>query len=330
MSSACNQTSYFEREKRLFNVDGNVAPFFSDSFSSKTLECFPVTECEFLPFLFTTNDKLEVIEYNTTNTANETNYITTVAPYIWRLFGWKSFVFYDEEYWVYENTHTDNIAFYFHGLNAFDGLDNFFTLRQLTYNASVYFPVYKHTYLTSHSYNHSFTEHIDNVFKFMDLMRGPVSIIGHSFGCVRVTHMCVRYDCRRFSKIVLLDPININVPFSMNFKQILFGLVFKSDLTVELNGVSFIQLMRSDKQRYHLFANYRWKDWSIDSEFLRKYIDNLVLVIGDNDYLISIDKTSVSNMANTIYTNTAHGMVLFTRIFNEIQLFGPKKHKEIS
>ncbi len=322
ISSACNQTSYFEREKQLFNVDKRESPFFSDAFSSTKIECFPNTEGDFMPFIVSKNDKLDVIDYNATNIVdNENSYITTVSPYIWRLFGWKSYVFYDEEYWVYENTDTDNIVFYFHGLNAFDGAENLFVLHQLTRNATVYFSVYKPIYLTLHSYNHSFAEHIDNVFRFVDLMRGPVSVVGHSYGSVRVTDMCARYDCLRFSKIVLLDPININVPFSMNFKQILFGLVFKNEFTAGINEIVFIQLMRSERNRLHLIHNYRWKDWSIDSDFLRKYMDNLVLVISVNDHLISVDKESISRMSTVIFTTTTHGMIVATRIFNQIQMF---------
>ena len=38
--------------------------------------------------------------------------------------------------------------------------------------------------------------------------------------------------------------------------------------------------------------NFNWYEYTIDTPFLQKHKHNLVLVIGDKDTLISVDKTS--------------------------------------
>jgi hypothetical protein len=318
----CNQQQYFENEKLLFNVDKRETPFAHDEYSSSQIDCFPTNAKDFVPFLLSKNDKLDVIPYNISETV-PTSYVSTIAPYVWRLLGWSHRVYYDEEYWVYENNRSDNVVFYFHGLNAFDGLDNLYTLYQLTYHATVYFPIYKHIYITTHEYNHSFSEHVDNVFKFIDTITRNVSLVGHSFGSVRAASMCNRYDCSRFSRIVLLDPLNINAPFSLNFKQLLFGIFLQHNTTAELNELTFIKVMRTDKQRMHVINNYNWLEWSIDTVFLKKYKHNLVLVVSDNDHLLYIDKTSIAltELSNVIYTTTVHGLIILTRTISQIRLF---------
>lgn len=312
--SCDKQKDYFENERRLFNVPSYEEPFNYTEFSSKEIDCFPTNKlfCDDFPFSTTITPPLP----NQRIWLND--FFVTQLYNVWKLLGWKQQYHFNEEYWFYNNTKTNNVVVFFHGLNGVAGLENIYLLSQLTKNASVYFSVYIPTFLLEQPYDHAYAEHIDNVQLFLQGLSlqsiGNTVLFGNSYGSIRLTTLCKRYDCRQFTKIVLTDPLNINLPFSNLYKHLAYGLFFNHTSSVWRQEIITVQALRMEKHYWHIVNNFNWYEWSIDTQFLEKYKHNLVLVIGEKDNLISVDKTSfaLTSICKVIFTNTYHGFVIIT------------------
>ena len=68
--------------------------------------------------------------------------------------------------------------------------------------------------------------------------------------------------------------------------------------------------------------NLDWYEASIDTPFMKRFSKSLTLVIGIHDKSISVNTTSyaMTELCRVIYTNTRHGMVLFTNVLDQIDL----------
>jgi hypothetical protein len=315
-----DQQHYFENERAMFNVSKDELPFNYSEFSSKQIDYFPTCD-GIVNVLKSKNDKLNVSHSVPDKTIYGNDFIIKGINYVWRFAGWEREIHHDEEYWFYNNTKSDNVVVYFHGINSLDGIENMYALNQLKQNASVYFSIYKQTFLLDHAYEHSLSEHIDNVNLFINGLNN-VALVGNSFGSVRITMLCKRYDCSKCSKLILTDPISINLPYAQMLKHIMYGVFFQHKSTTERRNIITVNALRYNKLYTIFEQKINWYEWSIDTPFIEKYKDTLVLVIGDNDNLLSIDKTSyaLTKLCRVIYTNTRHGMVLATTFLSQIQL----------
>jgi hypothetical protein len=243
---------------------------------------------------------------------------------IWKTIGFIQENHYNEKYWYYKNNKTDKICLFFHGLNGMNGVENLYLIRQLMKQSSVYVSMYPNSFIQNNNYNHTYTEHINNVIYFIkDIQDKQVAIVANSYGSIRVTTICKRYNCSNISKIVMTDAINTNIPFSI-FPKLMYGIFQKGNLTSNLESSITIKTLKREKHYNHFLQNLDWYEWSIDSQFMEYYKQNLVLVIGDYDMLITVNKTSyaMTQLCEVIYTKTEHGMVLFSNILNQIKLFG--------
>jgi hypothetical protein len=122
----------------------------------------------------------------------------------------------------------------------------------------------------------------------------------------------------------MTDAINTNVPFSI-FPKLMYGVFQKNNLTTFFDSSSItIKTLKRKKHYNHFLQNLDWYEWSIDSQFMEYYKHNLVLVIGDYDMLITVNKTSyaMTQLCEVIYTKTEHGLVLFSNVLNQIKIFG--------
>jgi hypothetical protein len=325
----CNNTlqqkEYMENERRLFNVPEYELPFNYSEVTTDTIDYFP-TACLYngtivrqdtLPrFLLSRVNKFPKNYDRRDRLGFLDKTITTTVNVLWSFLGWKRETHYNEEYWVYKNEHSNHSVVYLHGINKMDGFENMYLLTQLTNNATVYFSIYKPSFLSKQEYKHTYSEHIDNLRLFLNTLTN-VSLYGHSYGSIRATTLCKRYDCSSYNKIVLLDPLSINTPYSQIHKHLLFGLFVNHEERTASSGSLFtIMSLNSHKQYNHMIDHLDWYEWTVDTVFMERYRDILTLVISDNDNLITVDKTSyaLTNICKVVYTNTSHGLVIFTQI----------------
>ena len=108
------------------------------------------------------------------------------------------------------------------------------------------------------------------------------------------------------------------------YKLISYGAFFENESTRKYRkiGSPTIDFIQKEKHYNHLYSNFDWYEWSIDSTFIQKYKNILVLVIGEKDVFISVNRTSIAiSLCQVIYTKTKHGLVLFSNVLNEINLF---------
>jgi hypothetical protein len=319
-----NQMDYYEQERIMFNVPSYDKPFNYTEITSQTIHSFPMDE-SFIDYMCSIADKTNKTEPTKDKRVLGNDFFIKQTPRIWRWLGWQHQIHYDEEYWFYNNTKSENTVFFLHGINGIDGLENIYLLNQLKQNASVYFSIHKPAFLLHHPYERSFSDHIDNIIQFINTFQNKekVAFVGNSYGSIRLTTICRRIDCSRFSKIIMTDPLHINLPYSEMAKHVLYGVFLENNSSAQRAKITTVKVLNTKKQRSLLERNFNINEWSIDTPFMEKNKHNLVLVIGLKDNLISVDKESraMTQLCQVIYTNTRHGMVLFTRFLNQIILF---------
>lgn len=330
----CNESqhSYFYAERELFGVASHESPFFNKG---------DFEEIQYIPT--TCVNKNDVL-YDDTKTAKylynfidnpipptksihipfATQLVNIATDIVWKMTGWTKRIYYDEQYWYYDNPSTDNIVVYFHGLNGMNALENMYLLHQLKSHASVYVSLYPKSFIQSNNYNHTYSEHINNVISFMKnkLMGRQYALVGNSYGSIRITTICKRYDCSYISKIVMTDTINVNLPFH-TFKLLMYGVFFDNEHTSVYNKSITIQTLKTEKQYNILLDSVDWYEWTIDSYFMNLYRNNLVIIMGDYDKFVRVNKTSyaMTQLCRVIYTPTRHGMVLFSNVLDGITMF---------
>jgi len=328
----CNesQTTYFETERELFGVASNETPIFNKG-DFEEVQYIPTTcigessfiETKTAQYLYNFIDN-PIPPSKFIHVPFATPLLNIATDLIWRMNGWTKQTYYDEKYWYYDNPSSDNVAVYFHGLNGMNALENMYLLRHLTTQASVYMSLYPNTFIQRNSYNHTYSEHINNVIDFLkyNLPDKTIALVGNSYGSIRITTLCKRYDCLRMSKIVLTDAINVNVPFQI-FKVLLYGVFIENEQTAIYNSSITVQTLKHEKHYNHFLHSLDWYEWTIDTHFMDYYRNNLVLIMGDFDKFVRINKNSyaMTQLCRVIYTPTRHGMVLFSNVLDGITMF---------
>jgi hypothetical protein len=244
---------------------------------------------------------------------------------LWHLSGWTKIVENGEHYWYYPNYATNKTTFYLHGMNALNGYENTFLLNQIKQNSSVYVSIYSPIMFLeqNYDYNNTFSEHVDNVAKFVNQTKQLNSdIIGNSYGSIRITVLCKRYPtiCNQMQRIVLTDPVNINVPYSMFTESCYYGiLVIHPEKTNMHINKALIKLLIYDKHFYHSINSMNWYEWTIDTTMMKHFSEKIILVIGKYDNYINFDKNSKAmQLCRVIYTDTIHGMVIFSNFYRDL------------
>lgn len=332
----CNssQTSYFENERMLFGLEDTIKPFESNYLNSN-VGYFP-TSCIDNNTILHYPDSIHFIKqylYDQVEPIQMNRYIPgsvigLISDFIWDLMGYVKVSYNNELFWYLENKNTNDVAIFFHGINALNGLENLYLLNKLSKNNSIYVSIYQPSFITDYfHYNATYSQHIYNVISFIktELSSKSVSLIGNSYGSIRITTLCKRYDCSNMSNIILTDPVNINFPYSKIFVSLFHGVFSKSNLTAAYRMISTVNLLRDEKQYRHMENNFDWYEWSLDTTFMKYYKDILTIVIGKYDNLLSVNETSyaMTKICRVIYTNTLHGFVLFTDFLDEIQTIKP-------
>jgi hypothetical protein len=319
MPSACNDgVGNLRFPPSLTRAWGSCAEGADERFAFKQPPCYgipSVSNCEFIK----QNTHLELFPPITRYTGLD-KYATYATNFVWRMLGWQKQIADGEHYWYLENPHTNNIAFYLHGINGANGLENMYLLRQLAQNASVYFSVYSPVFYldANYEYKHTYSEHIDNLNSFIlsqTTSDGRYDIVGNSYGTIRTTTLCKRYPdtCERMTNIILTDPLNINLPYSRIFPSILYGVFYPHPDTPKYRQSMTIQTLRLSKYYMGLWNYMDWYEWSIDSPMIRRFADKIVLVIGLRDRHIVLNRDSpVLKLSRVIYTDTRHGMCVFS------------------
>jgi hypothetical protein len=236
------QHEYLETERWMFGVSSDVSPFDSATLFPNQTVFMPsvcqnengdfiqpaISNCEFIA----KHTHLELLPPTNRYTGLD-KYAMYATDFVWRMLGWKQQIVDGEYYWYLENPNTDNIAFYLHGINGANGLENMVLLWRLAQNASVYFSVYSHVFYldTNYEYQHTYSEHIDNLNSFIlsqTTSTGQYDIVGNSYGTLRTTTLCKRYPetCERMTNIILTDPLNLNIPYYRMFHSALYGIFF--------------------------------------------------------------------------------------------------------
>jgi len=325
-----SQQSYLDKERDLFGLGSLETPFFNKG-DFGGIYYIP-TACAGAKSDVDTNTSKYLynlidnpIPHNTMiHIPFVSSLFNMVTNTVWSFCGWEKRTYYNEQYWFYNNPTTDNIVVFFHGLNGLNGLENMYLLSDLTTNASVYMSLYPNTFLANNNYNHTYSEHIDNVIQFMqtEMSDKQIAIVGNSYGSIRATTICKRYDCSHISKIVLTDVITVNLPFH-SFKLLFYGIFFENELTSNYNSSITIQTLKQEKHYNHMLNSLDWYEWNVDSYFMNYYRNNLVLIMGDYDKFVRVNKTSyaLTQLCRVIYTPTRHGMVLLSNVLDSVTMF---------
>jgi hypothetical protein len=331
----CNssQTSYFKNERILFGLDDTIEPFESN-YLTKNISYFP-TSCiddnnaiSHYPgsIHFIKQYLYEQVEPIHINRYIPGSVIGMISDFIWSRMGYIKVSYNSEQFWYLENKHASDIVLFFHGINVANGLENLYLLNKLSRNNSIYVSIYQPSFIVDYFYyNTTYSQHIDNIISFIktELSDKSVSLIGNSYGSIRVTTLCKRYDCSGMSNIILTDPVNLNFPYSKIFVSLFHGVFSQSNLTETYRMISTVNLLRDEKQYSHMENNFDWYEWTLDTPFMNYYKDILTLVIGKYDDLLSVDESSyaMTKICRVIYTNTLHGFVLFTDFLDDIPAF---------
>jgi len=340
-----NQASFLEKENLLFGVNDSVTPF-QGHYLNISVDYFP-TSCiddynNLIPYPNFTNFLLDHMIYKQnisytheymkpTNSFiwnvlyNINNLLPSIFNYIteqiWYINGYKHFYYNGEEYWFFNNSDTNNVTLFFHGVNLFNGIENIYMMNQFALNSSVYISIYKNTFLNNYEYNNTYIQHIDSVFELINdrFYHNDILLFGNSYGSIRITTLCKKYDCYNMTKIILTDPININLPFSKLMYSMFHGVFASTTLSEKYKALDMVDMLTIQKHLTHIRGNFDWYIWSIDTIFLRKYSHNLLISISNNDEMIDVNQSSfaLTNMVDVIYTNLSHGYV----IFEEIDIF---------
>jgi hypothetical protein len=326
------QHAYFENERNAFNVPISKSPFDNEYLSDTTrfakTTCMNGTDIQEL----TTGSCTSIIGDANLVAQSPTDRFPLFDSLIWRftdmmwyLTGWSKIIEDGEHYWYYPNYNSNKTVFYLHGINAVNGFENVFMLRKFTKTATVYFSLYSPIlyFDANYFYTHTYSQHIDNVANFIQRYKTDnTDIIGNSYGTIRITTICKRYPnlCYHMDHIILTDPLNINLPFSKMLDACLYGVFLVHPIkTPEYHKSVTINTLRLYRYYNGLYKAIDWYEWTIDSEMMLRYSKNMVLVIGNYDSFIDVDRESPAmKLCRVIYTNTQHGLVIFTDFMEQI------------
>lgn len=335
----CNENhEYLESERQMFGVSADVSPFESATlFPNRTL--IMPSACrndngEYVPYDGKTCEFIAkhthlVLLPPTHRYTGMDKYAMYATDFVWRMLGWRKQIVDGEHYWYLENPNTDNIAFYLHGINGLNGLENMVLLRRLARNASVYFSVYSPVFYldADYVYLNTYSQHIDNLNAFIlshtaERPTAQYDIVGNSYGTIRATTLCKRYPetCERMRNIVLTDPLNLNIPYFRMFHSVLYGVFFPHPIwTPKYRKSTTIETLRLSKYYMGLWNSMDWYEWSIDSPMIRRFAKQMVLVIGTRDRHIVLNRDSDAlKLCRVIYTNTRHGMCIFSDFLGDV------------
>ncbi len=334
------QKAYFENERIAFGIDSSIATFNATIAFNGIPEYFPVScrdssdkyqKTKSYIQYYINNVVLPILPIHMKMTFFD-SIIYNLIDSLWKFTNWKYVIIDGEHYMYLENKNTNNVAFYFHGINAMNGMENLYLLRDLTKQASVYIMIYTPLFIfeSYNGYSHTFDERLSNVSRFIQTKTvesdAPYVIMGNSFGSIQVTSMCKQYPetCLSASKIILTDPVTLTMPYSRTHDALAFGVFANHDIYTRLfnKSVAVVSVLRQPRFYDLLLHSVDWYEWSIDSVFIRLYAKQLVLVVGTNDNMIDINmKSPILSECQVIYTDTSHGMVIFNNFMSQIDLW---------
>lgn len=326
------QHEYYENERQFFNVTHGRSPFDLEYLHDTTrfhhTTCVadgiiqPITDgsCQFIMKYSSMDEQTKLYRLSMFDSL-----AWKLTDSLWYLSGWTRLIENGEHYWHYPNETSNRTVFYLHGVNVLNGFENIILLRKLARHASIYVSIYSPIlyFDADYTYNHTYSQHIENVVTFVDNHKNINNdIIGNSYGSIRITTICKRYPelCNKMDNIVLTDPLTINLPFSKMFDACLYGIfMIHSNKTRIYHQSMTINTLRLERHYMHVYNYMDWSEWTIDSAMLKRFTHNMVLVIGEQDSLIDINRDSPAmKICRVIYTNTQHGFVIFTDFMDQV------------
>lgn len=325
------QREYFENERRLFDTTIDKAPFEMDNIFNNTL---------YVPSNCIKNNTMHVSDKMFSVFMLEQSKLTKIPPMqmdyptiinkivwkftdkLWYLTGWQKIIEYGEHYWYYPNHTSNKTTFYLHGVNILNGYENIMLLNTIQKSSSVYISIYSPVMLAfpNYDYNNTLSEHVDNLATFINNKKTTsTEIVGNSYGSVRATILCKRYSsiCNQAERIILTDPLTINLPFSIFTKMSIYGaLLFHPTETPIYSNIKLINFLRQEKY-YNIIVNqHDWYESTIDTIMMKQFSKNLILIIGKYDIHIETNpNVEAMQLCRVIYTNTLHGMVIFSNFY---------------
>jgi hypothetical protein len=334
------QKAYFANERIAFSIDSSIATFNATIMLNGTPDYFPVScrdsndnyqKSISYPQFVAQNTGRNILPLSTKLTYFD-NIIYNTINSLWKFTKWQYVTLDDEHYMYFENKNTRNIVFYFHGINTMNGLENLYLLRDLTRQASVYIMIYTPLFIfdTDNGYNHTLSERISNVSKFIRVKtmehNTPYVLMGNSFGSIQITCLCKQYPetCMPASKIILTDPVLLNMPFALTHDAVIYGVLIEHEIYSKafISRIGVMTVLRQPKYVTFLWNMIDWYEWSIDSLFIQVYSEQLVLVIGKNDSMLNVTASSpIFSECQVIFTDTQHGMVIFDNFMSQVELW---------
>ena len=320
------QQQYLEEERKLFAISEKTSPFNVSSVIPSHDPYFPMS-CRNEDGIII-KPVLSHVEHiwNQTHLGSHPklqrftafdNIISSAINMLWKFTGWKRIRHYNEDYMYFHNKDTNDTVFYLHGISVLNGLENLYILNDITKRANVYLLLYHPIfYFDLSPYTHTFCETISNVEAMMQNVisideSAKYQIIGNSFGTIQITTLCKRYPsvCMKMTDIILTDPVLMNFPYSKTSDIVTYGVFFKHpDYYINNYIVNKLRLQKY----YDIFHNQiDWYEWSVDSQFIRLFAKQLVLVIGKYDSMMYVKHSPILDECRVIYTETIHGMVIF-------------------
>jgi len=306
----CNDTlsqkKYLDNERVQFGLIDQV-PFSGKLDTTRWIPCLCnsdidiITNQSLLQRHLIANDPIYDLMYNTTFNKdhlyiipslvkNISIYLEKTSKHIWSLLGWSNHKKGVEYYYLDRNS-TETLIF-FHGCNAFFGLENYILLSQISttkniiffQNPSTYFP-----YSIDQSKFPDIYHYVELVYDTInDMNLTNITMAGHSYGTILVTLLLKNNPTlhKIIDSVILYEPITINLPYSFTF-NIIFNNVFINDSANKTyNLITYI--LQEERQYKYLFDNLDWYEWTIDSDFLYQWENKTTIYYGLYDSMSTI------------------------------------------
>ena len=339
--NAIQQQEYFEQERIAFGIEADVKPFDFTGIGIHNVTYYPATcrtNSNELRYVGVNTNLDNIFQFAIHSSSHPRNIPTKsskptiinrigkkITDSIFWYAGFTQVIFNGEYFWYYQHPTSNNTVFYLHGISYTNGVENLHMLSKLKNHSNVFVSIFSPAFTTDFSYNHTVSQHIINLNDFINQQSGTKSLVGNSYGSLRTSVLCRRYPetCDQFNHIVLTDPLTINTPFSAIQKLLVNCVLFdNSKQSYCSNNALLVKTLKREKIITFIQNNFDWIDATIDTHFMNRFSKSLTLVIGTQDGSIQVNQTSyaMTELCRVIYTNTRHGMVLFTNVLDQIDM----------
>jgi len=199
-----------------------------------------------------------------------------------------------------------------------------FIHRLVRQNYNVIVPLNAHIFTSD--YRTNITSHL-NLLPYIDIIEkahtesDSVSVVGESFGTIYLTLLTKQFPdtFEKVRRIIWIDPITLNIPFSGLVDYILTNMHLESvpmknassyfGIDIDHNIDPVVGLINNENIYRTIHDNANWLDWSLDSKALEFYSDKCMIVISQYEHLFSYNVSApiMKSTCSVVVTPYFHG-----------------------